>query len=246
MLLDLKSTSEILISFALWWMLYLGSKLALRNFPVYVSWDAVTQYKARGLVPSTVFLLLIVPSSIWAIAYDDELKHMRVTGKTELSNSIIAVAAGYFMYDSLIVFWHLKHDGVAYLVHGVLCMFTYLIAVMYQVYQFYGPVFLLFESTTLFVNARWLLYELKMTSTSLYFYNGLALLLSWIFVRLVFGYTYSYFFWMDTLDAHSKKNLDFFIILWYTTANIGLNFLNTIWFFKILRGALRALRGKKA
>jgi hypothetical protein len=55
---------------------------------------------------------------------------------------------------------------------------TYGLATQYHVFQFYAPTFLLFESTTLFINVRWLLVELNLKDSKLYLFNGLALLIA--------------------------------------------------------------------
>jgi hypothetical protein len=60
-------------------------------------------------------------------------------------------------------------------------------------------------------------------------------------VRIVFGYSASYYFWRDTAEAFENRSIPIFIIGWYTFANVGLNFLNTMWFFKIAQGVYKAL-----
>lgn len=229
-------------SILVWTCLYFASRAVLPFSATYGKWDRERQYKARGLVPSSVFLLGIVPFSIWALTSDANLRDVRVTGATSSSLLISAIATGYFIYDSLVVLYHFKDDGVAYLIHGVLCMVTYGLATRFHVFQFYAPTFLLFETTTLFVNLRWLLVELQLKDSKLYFYNGLALLIAWFLVRIVWGYSSSYLFWVDTISAYQKALLPLPLVLWYTMANVGLNFLNTMWFCKIVKGAIKALR----
>ena len=109
-------------SILVWTCLYFASRAVLPFSATYGKWDRERQYKARGLVPSSVFLLGIVPFSIWALTSDANLRDVRVTGATSSSLLISAIATGYFIYDSLVVLYHFKDDGVAYLIHGVLCM----------------------------------------------------------------------------------------------------------------------------
>jgi len=120
---------------------------------------------------------------------------------------------------------------------------TYGVATVFQVYHYYAPTFLLFEATTLFVNVRWLLVELQLKDTKLYLYNGLALLLAWFVVRILWGYTSSFFFWLDTLAAYREASIRTPVMAWYMVANVSLNLLNTVWFFKIVKGAVKALSG---
>ncbi len=121
----------------------------------YRSWNKDDRYHARSLVPSLAFIMIIFPLSLYAILTDVELRKNKVVGSTELSRLIIELATGYFIYDTAIVVTHLKQDGIELAAHGVLCFFTYGFAAVYECYHYYGPVFLMFEFTTIFVNARW-------------------------------------------------------------------------------------------
>jgi len=112
----------VMVSILAWTFLYFASRALLPFSATYGKWDRERQYKARGLVPSSVFLLGIVPFSIWALTSDADLRGVRVTGATSSSLLISAIATGYFIYDTLVVLYHFKDDGVAYLVHGLLCM----------------------------------------------------------------------------------------------------------------------------
>ena len=72
---------------------------------------------------------------------------------------------------------------------------------------------------------------------------GLALLLAWFVVRILWGYTSSFFFWLDTLAAYREASIRTPVMAWYMVANVSLNLLNTVWFFKIVKGAVKALSG---
>ena len=144
------------LSALLWTATYYTSKLVLPSILTeYSKWDKVRRYQAAGLIPSTIFILISVPMSLWILIFDTQLHAVRVSGSTPMSMATISIAFGYFIYDTLIILKHLKVDGLALLAHGVLCMITYGLAAIFEVYHAYGPVFLLFESSTLFVNVRW-------------------------------------------------------------------------------------------
>jgi hypothetical protein len=139
-----------------WTAIYLASKKLLPwVLPRFSKWDKIRQYQGCGLIPSTAFILVSVPLSAWVLVFDEKLYDVRVSGSTDMSMTTIAIAFGYFIYDTLIILKHLKVDGVALLAHGVLCLITYGLAIEFKVFHAYGPVFLLFESSTLFVNIRW-------------------------------------------------------------------------------------------
>eukprot|EP00287_Rhodomonas_sp_CCMP768_P010127 CAMPEP_0196735734 /NCGR_PEP_ID=MMETSP1091-20130531/14055_1 /TAXON_ID=302021 /ORGANISM="Rhodomonas sp., Strain CCMP768" /LENGTH=305 /DNA_ID=CAMNT_0042079395 /DNA_START=49 /DNA_END=967 /DNA_ORIENTATION=- len=243
--LDEKTTATIILSSVGWTLLYFSSKIVLPAFSFYRKFDKVRQYKTRGLVPSTAFIVFSCGLSVYTLISDSDLQQHRLNGNTELSSLIIDIATGYFIYDSVVIALHLKDDGVAYLAHGILCLFTYGLAAFYHVYHFYGPVFLLFEFTTLFVNCRWILYELNLKDSKMYFWNGLCLLIAWFLVRIVFGFSSSYFFWTDTVEAYRRSTVAVPIMGWYCFSNISLNCLNVMWFLQIVRGALKAVSGGK-
>lgn len=134
---------------------YLLGRLLLPLLARYRLWSKEEQYHARGIVPSSTFILVIVPMSLWALLHDIELRETRVVGSTEWSRMVIHIAAGYFVYDSTIVLIHVKLDGLSYLIHGVVCLVTYGLAALFDVYHYYGPTFLIFETTTIFINMKW-------------------------------------------------------------------------------------------
>jgi hypothetical protein len=139
-----------------WTTIYLASKQWLPwILPRFSKWDKIRQYQGCGLIPSTAFILVSVPLSVYVLVFDKDLYDARKTGSTEMSMTTISIAFGYFIYDTLIILKHLKVDGFALLAHGVLCLITYGLAIEFKVFHGYGPVFLLFESSTLFVNVRW-------------------------------------------------------------------------------------------
>eukprot|EP00961_Rhodomonas_salina_P211323 2853501-Rhodomonas_salina.4 len=109
-----------------------------------------------------------------------------------------------------------------------------------------------------------------MKDSGMYFWNGLCLLCAWFFVRIVFGFSSSYFFWQDTAEAYNNETVAVPIMVasplsprphplhdtvsdrgnvcgqgWYCFSNISLNCLNVMWFIQIVKGALRAVGGGK-
>lgn len=231
------------VSALFWTGIYFASKYSFpKVLPGFTKWEKVRRYQAAGLIPSTIFILVSVPMSLWVLLFDNELNQVRVSGSTPMSMATISIAFGYFIYDTLIILNHLKVDGPALLTHGVLCLITYGLAAMFEVYHAYGPVFLLFESSTLFVNIRWFLVELGLKESRLYVINGLLLVAVFGGVRIVYGLAASASFWADTYAAALSGGLPTPIILWYATSNLSLNGLNIFWFSRILRGALKAAR----
>jgi len=149
--------TAVVLSAVLFWTVYQTSKLLLPVWGTYRRWTKSEQYQARSTIASNSFILLIIPMCVHALAADADLERVRVVGSTPFSRAIIHLAAGYFLYDTLLVTIHMKQDGhsLQFIAHGFLCFVTYALAAAFDCYQYYGPVFLMFEFTGLFVNARW-------------------------------------------------------------------------------------------
>jgi hypothetical protein len=145
----------VAVSVLFFTLFYFFGRILLPLSASYRSWSRDDQYHARSIVPSMAFISIIFPLSLYAMITDIELRKNKVVGSTELSRLIIEMATGYFIYDTGIVMTHLKQDGIELAAHGVLCFFTYGFAAVYEYYHYYGPVFLMFEFTTIFVNGRW-------------------------------------------------------------------------------------------
>ena len=86
--------------------------------------------------------------------------------------------------DCFIVFRN--YEGFAFIYHGFNCLFLCM-AVFRPVYQFYGLLFLLFETSTIFLNIHWFCDKVGMTGSRLQMVNGVFLLGSFLGVRLLFG-----------------------------------------------------------
>mmetsp|Transcript_18805 Transcript_18805/g.36585 ORF Transcript_18805/g.36585 Transcript_18805/m.36585 type:complete len:258 (-) Transcript_18805:229-1002(-) len=207
----------------------------------YRLWNRGAQYQARATIPSYCFILFIVPLSLYVLATDKELASARIVGSTWLSRVVIHAAAGYFLFDSLSVLLHMGQQGhgAQYLLHGVLCLVTYAVAAVYDCYHYWGPTFLLFEFTTLFINTRWWLAQTDMKQSRFYLVNGILLIIAWFFVRVLFGLSQSFIFWQDALSLSPQaSSLPWPIRWWYATSNISLNALNIFWFLMITKSAM--------
>jgi len=108
----------------------------------------------------------------------------------------------------------------------------------------FGHIFLLTallaEGTTPFVNNRWFLAQSGMKDGRLYFYNGLLMTGLWFLLRVVL------FAWLGTrlvaMRADLAKITAYQSVVLYVNYAIGYA-LQLFWFRKILKGALKALRG---
>ena len=114
---------------------------------------------------------------------------------TPESTFIIEIFWGYLISDLLCVLYYNKrwHGWLPTLVHHICGAFTMGFFLNHGYSHTLSLICILVEFTTPFVNLRWFLDKLGMKGSSLYFWNGLAMTLSWFVVR-VLG-----FMWLGTL-----------------------------------------------
>jgi len=114
--------------------------------------------------------------------------------------------------------------------------------------QYYAVFFLLFETSTIFLDLHWFFDKVGVKNSWIVIVNGVVLITSFFFCRIVFGFYYSYQFWRDVVafevdGVYKEVGIPIYLPVYYQVANILLNVLNVYWFFVIIHWARK--RGKK-
>ncbi|KAI9202816.1 TLC domain-containing protein [Polychytrium aggregatum] len=200
---------------------FFASYRALRGYSV-INWPI----HCVSMAFSTTILMLAAPMLL-----DQELRHDRVFGNNSYSGTVLAIACGYFLWDSLIVLSYVHEAGVGFVIHGFSCLLTYVTSFR-PVLNFYGAVFLMFELSTPFLNVHWFCDKMNLSGSRIQWINGIVLLLTFFGGRIVFGLTMSYCFWVDMLAEWDRVPLVVSGI--YCVSNIVLNILNIFWFHKMI------------
>lgn len=102
---------------------------------------------------SFIHALLIVTLSI-PIFYIQELWDDPLFGYNYYAGEVFAIAAGYFLWDTILSIYNYKESGLAMVIHGIACFLVYFL-VFKPYLNFYGPVFLMFEISTIFLDIHW-------------------------------------------------------------------------------------------
>eukprot|EP00878_Enallax_costatus_P018026 GHUV01018954.1.p1 GENE.GHUV01018954.1~~GHUV01018954.1.p1 ORF type:complete len:212 (+),score=22.03 GHUV01018954.1:531-1166(+) len=187
-------------------------------------------------IPLAIFILLdpyYNKNAIWA--------------KDDFSTLVMAVSAGYFLYDTLECIVRIKHEGVDFLLHGIFCFVVFTNLAHTGYFHFYGAGFLLWELSTPFIHFRWVLYKLGKESSKLYGLNALAGMLVFFLCRIIWGNALSIMFWVDSVRALRTPEgamLPMASIWFYRLCTIVMNGLNAWWFSKMVKILLAALRAK--
>ncbi|KAB5563522.1 TLC domain-containing protein [Coniochaeta sp. 2T2.1] len=165
--------------------------LSKRVFPrYYPAHDRAKKANWDSHVVSLVQSTLVNAVALWVIWNDDERRPMdwqqRVWGYTGACGLIQSMAAGYFIWDLLMTALHIDVFGFGLLAHAVSALTVYSFGFMPFLY-YYGPVFILYELSTPFLNIHWFFDKLNMTGTKPQLYNGIILLVTFACCRLVYG-----------------------------------------------------------
>ncbi len=168
-----------------------------------INWDVHVVSLLQSLVINT--------AALWVMFTDQERKDMnnssveRVYGYTGASGLIQALATGYFAWDLVVSARYLNVFGPGILAHAVtaLCVFALGFVsipgtsailntetnpfLQRPFCNYYGPVFILYELSTPFLNVHWFCDKLNMTGGKLQWYNGMLLLSVFFGCRLVWG-----------------------------------------------------------
>jgi hypothetical protein len=104
----------------------------------------------------------------------------------------------------------------------------------------------MWEMSTPFVHVRWLLSARGLSSSRLYLVNGLAMVAVFFCCRNLWGTYCSVRFFQATqaeLDAPRPDGFSPAGIWGYRIANVSLNALNALWFYKMATKAAKLVRG---
>ncbi|PSN73049.1 DUF887-domain-containing protein [Corynespora cassiicola Philippines] len=139
---------------------------------------------------SMIQALFINTAALYVIFSDPQRKEMdwkgRLWGYTPASGMVQGFAAGYFLWDLQVSTQYIALSGPSALLHAIGALAVTCIGFK-PFANYYGLSFVLYELSTPFLNIHWFCDKLNMTGSKLQLYNGIALLVSFFFCRLVWG-----------------------------------------------------------
>ena len=165
------------------------------------------------------------------------------------SRLLIAWTTGFFVFDTLLVGYHSKTEGVGFLAHAIGCLFVYGNALVTGTHHLFGALFITWELSTFFLHVRWLLKEMGHDSGKAYALNGVLLFVAFVVVRNVGGTYASAMYWRETAplvaNVEARRGAISLPTLWaFRAANVLLNTLNAVWAYKMARGVYSRFFGK--
>ncbi|KAJ7074199.1 TLC domain-containing protein [Mycena amicta] len=179
-------------------------------------------------VCSQVHAFVIIPLA-WRCVGLPELDADRAFGWHERNGTVQAIACGYFLWDSLDSI--LNFDNIGFVLHGLTCGSIYFLSFI-PFLAYYAPRFLLWETSTIFLNVHWALDKTNRTGGTLQLVNGLFLVVSFTLVRILAGGYWSYQFYETLFDNKDKIPLAALVVP--GIGNIILQGLNWFWLIKMI------------
>ncbi|KAI0807957.1 DUF887-domain-containing protein [Fomes fomentarius] len=210
--------------------LYISPFLSARIFPISYgklrSPRAVNQWNIQ--VVSLLHVFIVLPLAV-SCFWSDTLKVDKLWGWDDRVGTTVAVACGYFLWDSLDAL--INFDDLGFLIHGVSCLTLYMMAFR-PFLGYYAPRFLTWETSTIFLNIHRFLDKTGYTGSRAQWINGVILLSTFFSVRIVYGWYLTVDFLRSLYDA--RADLSIVYLLAFGLGNLTLNTLNAIWFYKMI------------
>ncbi|TFK42345.1 TLC domain-containing protein [Crucibulum laeve] len=222
---------------------FIAPALSARYFPTaYGSKGRTSRNNWSIHVVSQVHTLIIVPLALWCILSEspDRAKDPAF-GWDERAGFVHAIAAGYFLWDTLDAI--VNFTDLGFVIHGLACFAIYTMSYKPFV-TYYATRCLLWEASTFFLNIHWFLDKTNRTGTNFQLINGILLLCTFFGVRLVYGGTISIKFFLTLLDVRHDIPLTYTLV--YGLGNAVLQGLNWMWFTKMIAALKKRFQGTSA
>ncbi|CAG9460104.1 unnamed protein product [Pedinophyceae sp. YPF-701] len=190
-----------------------------------------------------------LPVAIALLATDKTFWDHPFSHATPLSKCFMVSVAGYFLHDTWICWRDIQYDGVQMFLHGALAAMLYVGGVATSAWHFWGMVFFTWELSTPFVHLRWALHRAGQKRTPLYRRNGVALIVAFFLVRIVWGLYASAYFWRESalsLRGEVENPAGPALTQVARSFNVLLCGLNLYWFQKMIRIAAATFLGGAA
>lgn len=214
--------------------------------------DALSRIPSFVNVGVCIYSAYQVLNDFKEVFWDLEVAAGFIEVNTGSRDYYLHLCTGYMIYDlGLMMFTYKELGDVVMIFHHIVVISSLQIGVLYQAGTFYMVSLFFNEVSTIFVNLRFLLLHYKMGDTKWYYYNGVALAISFFFVRiviitvLIIHVFCSWWFvaWGKGL-WWSRPTSDRYLFIGLTLLLMAHGALNMFWFWKIVQHVQRAsLRG---
>lgn len=193
-------------------------------------------------VVSQVHTAIIVPLSLWVL-YNESPGRVenRAFGWSEETGFVHAIACGYFLWDTFDAIYN--YTDLGFLAHAISCLAIY--TMTYRPFlAYYATRCLLWETSTLFLNAHWFFDKTGRTGSTAQLINAFFLLGTFFGVRIVYGGMVSWQFFETLLEVRQEIPVIYVIV--YGGGNLLLTGLNWLWFYRMIDAMRRRFSNTKS
>ncbi|EGG05256.1 uncharacterized protein MELLADRAFT_88188 [Melampsora larici-populina 98AG31] len=173
-----------------------------------------------------------------------ELHDDKLFGYNPFAVNLLSISTGYFLWDIAVsTLMVIKGNGIGFFLHAASCF----IAFLYTIKPFggyYGFVFLLWESSTIFLNPHWFFDKIGMTGSKAQMYNGIALLITFFLSRLVLGNYVSYEIFVSTSQPGVSERVGRKTLNTILSLDVLLSVLNVYWFYQMISSIKKRMKSK--
>ncbi|CCE63132.1 hypothetical protein TPHA_0E00360 [Tetrapisispora phaffii CBS 4417] len=173
-----------------------------------------------------------------------------VTYQDDFSSLVAALTVGYFIWDCVICVRYYKLYGLQFLIHALVSLYVFGTTLLPFCQPWIGK-FLLFEASTPFVNINWYIIQLTKMSEKLQkgsktieknskpivpvwfnVFNGVILMFVFFTVRILWGFSAVAIVVYEMYKI--RDQLPMFLSVSVILLNSIMNYLNVIWFSKMV------------
>uniref|UniRef100_A0A0G4G236 TLC domain-containing protein n=1 Tax=Chromera velia CCMP2878 TaxID=1169474 RepID=A0A0G4G236_9ALVE len=239
-------TQSVALWACVWTLVYYvtGALIARisRNFELHKKKYIFYDWGCRGV--STVFCFAALPLATHVLFFEREVQENHLHARTHSYTLLMTMAVGYFVWDTVFC---ILYTSLEFVLHGVICMLTLGMCL-------FSPEFplpwmaagtLMFEWSTIFLNARWILITFKQTDTSLFTFVNVSFAVMYMVCRIVWGHLFLIPYSWKTLASDEVAGLHVSIRVWMIAASTLSGALNTLWMWQLLQGIVAKYSGGK-
>ncbi|KAJ1903607.1 hypothetical protein IWQ60_012559, partial [Tieghemiomyces parasiticus] len=167
---------------------------------------------------------------------DPTLTHDPIRGFSTRFGDVTAVSAGYFLWDAYVCIKYIRQTGPGFAIHGVIAFIACILSYAPFI-AMYGPMFMMVELSTPFLNIHWFMDKIGLTGSLAQLVNGVILLGTFFYARILYcPYSVSRLY-LDLYRHWGRFNPMLGYI--YIAQSATLTVLNVYWFSKMIT-ALRS------
>lgn len=190
-----------------------------------------------SLLHSIMICALAIPIYILMKIYPEhewfkEIVADPLYGYSEKAMFVVAIAAGYFIWDFLVCVIYYRIFRFQGLFHALFSMVSFVLVCITEMFIYYGLIFLIFEVSTPFLNIRSLLNKADKGESKAYYINSILFVFTFFLSRVAFGLYQQ--FHCSVKIIHNVENLSPFVVVWYFLASMSSTLINMYWFVLIV------------